>query len=373
MQEIKKRRIVLASVLKPVNDPRMFEKLGQSLSHHYEVHVIGTAGVVETKHPDIFFHPLTAYTRLSVNRILSPIRILKKVLALKPDLLIISTHELLWMVLVAKIFLDCKVVYDIRENYLRNILYTNAFPPIVRVFIALYVRIKEWITAPWINIFFLAEAGYEKELKFIGNRKVVIENKVKKIQLPETRKWSDDDHCIHLLFSGTLAPTTGVFIAIHLASKLHAVDPRVRLHIIGFSPLASVRHDIQKSIQGKEFISFPLHHEPISHTEILRSIQQADAGIVAYPPNLSTENTIPTKLYEYLGYRLPIVLIHKTAWASICEPFEAAVLFDPHAVNAPEILDRLQTGSFYTTIPTHVFWEFEEERLFKAVSDLQKK
>ena len=30
MQEIKKRRIVLASVLKPVNDPRMFEKMGQS-------------------------------------------------------------------------------------------------------------------------------------------------------------------------------------------------------------------------------------------------------------------------------------------------------------------------------------------------------
>ncbi len=42
MQEIKKRRIVLASVLKPVNDPRMFEKMGQSLSHHYEVHIIGT-------------------------------------------------------------------------------------------------------------------------------------------------------------------------------------------------------------------------------------------------------------------------------------------------------------------------------------------
>ena len=164
MQEIKKRRIVLASVLKPVNDPRMFEKMGQSLSPHYEVHIIGTKSKTDSSHDNIIFHPLASYTRLSLDRILAPLRILKKILYLKPALLVICTHELLWVVLIAKIFLRCPVVYDIRENYFRNILYTNSFPPILRVFIALYVRIKEWITIPLINNFFLAEAGYANEL-----------------------------------------------------------------------------------------------------------------------------------------------------------------------------------------------------------------
>ena len=86
MQEIKKRRIVLASVLKPVNDPRMFEKIGQSLSPHYEVHIIGTKSKTDSSHDNIIFHPLGSYTRLGLDRILSPLRILKKILNLKPGL-----------------------------------------------------------------------------------------------------------------------------------------------------------------------------------------------------------------------------------------------------------------------------------------------
>ena len=171
---------------------------------------------------------------------LAPLRILKKILYLKPALLIICTHELLWMVLIAKIFLRCPVVYDIRENYFRNILYTNSFPPILRVFIALYVRIKEWITIPVINIFFLAEAGYAKELSFVKNKKVILENKVKKILLPPAKNGVRMTRNIHLLFSGTLAPTTGIFVAIDLATKLHALEPNIRLHIVGFSPMAAV-------------------------------------------------------------------------------------------------------------------------------------
>ena len=78
MQEIKKRRIVLASVLKPVNDPRMFEKMGQSLSRHYEVHIIGTKSKTDSSHDNIIFHPLASYTRLSLDRMLSAIKNFKK-------------------------------------------------------------------------------------------------------------------------------------------------------------------------------------------------------------------------------------------------------------------------------------------------------
>ena len=121
-------------------------------------------------------------------------------------------------------FTGCRVIYDIRENYFRNILYTDAFPSFLRIFIASYVRVKEWITFPFINFYFLAEAGYAGEISFMGNKKVVIENKVKRIPLPPSTKKSAKDGSIHLLFSGTLATTTGVFVAIELATKLHALE-----------------------------------------------------------------------------------------------------------------------------------------------------
>ena len=370
MQEIKKRRIVLASVLKPVNDPRMFEKMGQSLSPYYEVHIIGTKCKTDSSHDNIIFHPLASYTRLGLDRILSPLRILKKILYLKPALLVICTHELLWAVLIAKIFLRCPVVYDIRENYFRNVLYTKSFPPIVRIFIALYVRIKEWITIPAINNYFLAEVGYEKELSFVRSKNIILENKVKKIVLPPARKWSEDDLNVHLLFTGTLAPTTGIFVAIDLATKLHAEDPKIRLHIIGFSPMHTVYDEIRDRTKDKTFILFTESREPVSHLEILTAIQKADFGIIAYPRNLSTENTIPTKLFEYLGYGLPILLTDYPPWVEICRPFGAAIQFDPDNVDAPGMRHAMKHHKFYSEAPNDVFWESEEVQLLQTVDRL---
>jgi glycosyltransferase involved in cell wall biosynthesis len=370
MQEIKKRRIVLASVLKPVNDPRMVEKIGQSLSRHYEVHIIGTKGDTLSNDKTIFFHPLSGYARFSINRIVAPLRILGKILRIKPAIFIICTHELLWVALIAKTVLHCKVIYDIQENYFRNILYTNAFPQILRVFIALYVRTKEWITAPFVNTFFLAEAGYTHELKFTGTKKVILENKVKKISIPVQEKWSEEDHNTHLLFSGTLADTTGVFMAIDLATRLHSLDHTIRLHIIGFSPMPGVRREIKNLMRDKSFIFFEESLEPIPHTMIIQAIQMADVGIIAYPHNLSTENRIPTKLFEYLCYTLPILLINHSPWIEICRKYAAAIPFEPNNFNERQILDAIKQNNFYKNEPIDIFWETEEKKLFETIASL---
>jgi glycosyltransferase involved in cell wall biosynthesis len=372
MQEIKKRRIVIASVLKPVDDPRMFEKIGMSLSRQYKVHIFGTSATNSVDSEDIFFHPIAKYDRLNLKRLLTPIRILKSILNLKPSVVIICTHELLWMVLVARVFTGCRVVYDIRENYYRNILHTTAFPPIIRVFVALYVRIKEWITSPIADRFFLAEAGYAREISFADGRSIILENKLKKIDVTTSKKWSAGDGNFHLLFSGTLAPSTGVFVAIQLAKALHTADEKIRLHIVGFSPMHSVRHEITKEIAGCSYIHFFEYAQPVPHTEILRAIQHADMGIIAYPPNLSTKNTIPTKLFEYLGYALPILLINHPVWVKMCAPYPAAIAFDASNVDAKNLLDSIRNTRFYEKHVDDIFWESEEKKLLQSISLLIK-
>jgi glycosyltransferase involved in cell wall biosynthesis len=370
MQEIKKRRIVLASVLKPVNDPRMFEKIGQSLSPNYEVHIIGDSGTTVHDNSSIFLHPLPYFNRISFGRVTAPLRILKKIIAIKPNLLIICTHELLWVVLLARIFVRCRVIYDVQENYYRNIRSTKAFPAIIRNFIALYVRLKEKITTPLINYYLLAEAAYVDELAFIGKKKIVIENKLKRILLPSIQKKSEMDGNIHLLFSGTLAPTTGVFDAIDLASKLHTANEKIRLHIIGFSQLSEVYKKIKYNIRDKPFIEFTAHEKPVDHTEILHEIMRADFGIIAYPSNVATHNRIPTKLYEYMGYQLPILLINHKPWVEICERYKSAVVFDPFQVNPSKMIHLMASTRFYTHTPKEVFWESEETKLLETVARL---
>lgn len=370
MQEIKKRRIVLASVLKPVNDPRMFEKIGQSLAKKYEVHIIGHWGQLPEKYPAIFFHALSPFRRLSFSRVLAPLRILKKVVALKPALLIICTHELLYIALAAKILVRCKIIYDVQENYWRNIMYANTFPFYLRPFIAAYVRVKEWVMAPLPDYYFLAEIGYEKEISFTGHKKIVLENKLKKSASPVTPKKNKNDGNIHLLFSGTLAETTGVFTAIEIATKLYEIDHRIRLLIIGYWAISQTEGQLKSKIANKPFIELVGGDTLVPHQQILSAILSSDFGIIGYPPNPSTTNSIPTKLYEYLGYQLPILLVDHKPWIAMCEPFHAAIPFNPQNFNGEEMLKIMQNKSFFPTLPTGVFWDSEEKKLLQTVAIL---
>lgn len=373
MQEIKKSRIVLASVLKPVDDPRMFEKMGQSLAREYDVHIFGTSGKTPEANDGIHFHHHSSYSRFGHSRILAPLKIFSGILRIRPAVVIVNTHELLWMVIVLKMVSRCKIIYDIRENYYRNILYTTAFPSILKPLIAGYVRIKEWCTRPFIDQYLLAEAGYANELPFLKGDFEIVENKVKAGWVSNEPKWSSEDGNLHLLFSGTLSPTTGVFAAIKLASQMNKIDSSVRLHLVGFSPMKSVLQEIKREIRDKPFIIFETSDAPVPHIRILEAIKKADAGIIAYPPNPSTANTIPTKLFEYLGYQLPIILINHPPWVERCQPFNAAIPFDPEDPDPADILKKLHGKNFYIKVPENVFWTFEEPKFLQIVAKIANK
>jgi len=156
MQEIKKRRILLASVLKPVDEPRMFERIGLSLADKgHEVFIAGFPSASGKSVNGIHFLPHPKFERLSIGRIKVRFAILKKTFHVKPDIFIVSTHELLGVAILYRILTGKKIVYDIQENYWRNIMYTSAFPRILRSLIAFPVRLKEIITSPLFSNFCL--------------------------------------------------------------------------------------------------------------------------------------------------------------------------------------------------------------------------
>lgn len=366
MAEGKKIKIAIASVLKPVHDTRMFEKIAKSLDEtgHYEVHVIGFPGVIPSTKVKI--HTFKPFKRLSFQRLIAPWRILFKTLDIRPELLIITTHELLWMSVVAKVFTSCRLIYDVQENYFLNIFYTNAFPSFLRPFLAIYVRMKEVLLSVFVNHFLLAEISYAKELTFTKSNHTVIENKVILNSVSGDRYLKKDE--IVLLFTGTLAENTGVFTAIEMALKLHDLDPTVRLKIIGYCSTQEVLYKIINTIEPYDFISITGGDKHVPHDHIMKEILSADFGIISYQINPSTSNSIPTKLYEYLGGQLPIILVNYKPWVEICTPFNAALVFESTNLDAKNIYSRMKSSKFYSKRPTHVLWENEVPKLIRAVS-----
>ena len=177
-QEREKRRIVIASILKPVDDTRMFGKMGVSLASTgtWQVSIIGFPTTVPS-YPGIEFIQLKSFTRLSLGRWLAKWKVLVEAWRRKPALFIFSTHELLIPALILKVMRSSFIVYDVRENFYRNIAHSEGLPTLLRWPLAMLVRLKEKLLAPAVDHFLLAEKGYEQEFRFHRGGWTVIENK----------------------------------------------------------------------------------------------------------------------------------------------------------------------------------------------------
>lgn len=367
---MKKRRIVLASILKPIDDTRMLEKLGVSLAkvQDYEVFVIGyPSPTTQNQDHAVYVLPLKSFKRMSLGRLLAPWQTMKLIRKVKPELLIVNTHELLIVSALNRILFGVRIVYDIRENYFRNVLHTNVFPALLKPLIAGWIRLKEKLLAPVFQGFLLAEKSYENELGFLSHRHLILENKT---YLFSGFKRETNPSKIRLLFSGTLADSTGVFQAIDLAKALHTIDTKIELRIIGYCALPKMLENIKNSISNCSFITLVGGSTLVAHHQIMDAIASSDFGIISYPPSHHIDNRIPTKLYEYQACQLPILIQDYEPWIKLCQPYSAALVLDFQNIDPAALLEKMATTQFYTSRPTDVTWASEETKFLQRIKEI---
>jgi glycogen synthase len=365
-QVIKKRRIVLASLLKPVDDTRMLEKIGATLAHEegLEVFIIGYPTTANIKPENITLMPLKPFGRASVNRLKASLEVLKKIHEVKPELIIINTPELLWVAILNRILFGRKIIYDVLENYYRNIRYTEVYPKWIRLPLALLTRLAERLSAPFLHQFFLAEKGYETELRFAKPR-LTLENK-----FPEeiARKFYNNAPVTHLIFTGTIAPTTGVIEAISLCKGLHAVDQNYSLTIVGYCADPSFLNELKTRISGKDFIKLIGGDHLIVHSEILSEISKAGTGIVIYKINPSTICSISTKLYEYLALGKTVLIRHNDESHKLVERLNAGIILSDN-VDFKDVDRQLKSSEQQQKTDASLYWESQAAALSGCIKN----
>jgi glycosyltransferase involved in cell wall biosynthesis len=367
----------------------MYEKFGISISgmDKVEVHIAGfkaanekeigereweqkmESGKKEEKDQpaNLIFHPIFRFNRLSFARVFAPWTFLKLLLKVKPAIIIVTTFELLQVTIVYKILFGGVLLYDVQENYYRNILYNKTFPPVIRNILAFYTRCIEYFSKPFINKYILAERNYEKEFSFSRGKSLIIENKYRNLAgEPEVlnRKKPAPGTPIKLLYSGTISESYGIFEAINLAERLHEINQSISLVIIGYCSKLQILEKVKNSIGDKNFISLSGGDSLVSHSRIIEEIRMADFGLLSYQPNPSTENCVPTRLFEYQAHLLPMIVQENELWKEICEPCHSAIFIQYNRFDPNILYGQMINQIFYPngTGPENL-WVNEEVKL----------
>ncbi len=371
---MEKPKVVIASLLKPIDDTRMFEKFGLSMAetNKYDINIIGFESKNARTANHITTHSLGNFSRASLTRFFKPWKVLKFLIKVKPHIYIVNTHDLLTVSLIYKILFGGIFIYDIRENYKKNILNTNVFNKGLRPFIAVWVRLKEWLSKPLIKHYILAEKVYQKQLPFIGQRFTLLENKYKPLPDERTAYRNPEPSTINLVFTGTISEGNGVFDAIEITKQLHNLNNKVKLRIVGYCALKQDLLKLREAIENLDYIELNGGDHLVPHLEIIEAIEKADFGFVLKKPNNGVnDDKLLTRLFEYTANELPIIALDNPTWVEFCAKFDAAIHVNPIDFNPEEVLKKMQNKPFYTKGDTKTsLWSTEAPKLTRLIDSL---
>ena len=358
-----KYRIVIASVLKPVTEPRAFSKLALSMreTNKYHINIIGFCSKKSEKSNGIRLTPIFCRQRTHILRVLAPFKFLREIIDYKPNLVIVTTYELLPMALLGKTLLGFHLIYDLQENYSQNVLLNGSAPRTLRFFLASWIRIIEKSAHRFIDHYFFAEQIYQSQFPYIQNY-TVLENKYAGPPPAGRRPLSRQPEFI---ISGTITPVYGIEKAIHWFLSLLKHFPEARLLVVGHVPLPSFQERIEQLVSPYPNIRLNISPNPIAHHVILEAVQQADVVLMPYEILDSIRYKIPSKLYESIALRKPILISKNPSWEKIIAQYPAglAVDFSKYEAATSQFLDLSSLPLYRSNPGKEVTWEGEKEKL----------
>jgi len=382
--------VLLASVLKPLNDTRLHEKLARTVAAAQPTATVWVAGrqAPPPAAPGRFrFVSLLRGSRLSLGRLLAQGRYWLLLRRARPALVIVAAPELLPLTLLwQRLGRGRQFIYDIQENYALNIRSQGVYPAAVRGLLAGLLRCVEAADAHRAAALLLAEASYADELPFLNHlpasRVLLLENKYQPQPgeaLPRAaRPLPAPTEPLGLLFSGTISELNGVRAAIALARQLRASAAwpgGVRLTVIGFCQQPALLADLQRVAAAEsDWLTLIGGAELVPHAAIEAEIGRSHLGLLPYHAHPSTARCRPTKLFEYLAHGLPVLVPANPLWAGLVRQHGAGLVVDfgQLVAAAAQVATALPTAVFYPAGPPTeaVLWASEGKKLGHLLKSL---
>lgn len=141
---------------------------------------------------------------------------------------------------------------------------------------------------------------------------------------PQTIK---SDSIFHILYAGNLGLAQGIEVIINAAEILRS-DP-VKFTILGNGPCRNelVEYARTKNLSNLEF------HDIVSKDEMPKYYAEADAGVVPLKDLPVFSGALPSKLFDFMAFAIPVLVGIKGEAVQLIEKSGAGLLFPPGDAN----------------------------------------
>lgn len=370
-------RIVIASILKPIDEVRMYKRFGLSLAktNKYDVNIIGINSKKPfTENSNITFHTLTQNGRGIKTRLKNLNETRKYLTLIRPEIFIATSPETLLIALLFSSTKHTKVIYDIQEDYFKNITLQRVYPTLVKYPLAVLIRSLEIILSKHTSFFFLAEEIYRQEISFIRKRKnhIILENKfsgpnhynLKKNRLPQK-----------IVFTGTISYYSGIHHVINTYKEIKKRIPDAELTIAGKCFDNRLIQDLKTLSDTDHNITLIGLTDFVSHDDLISEMINADIAIMGYEPDPVNQHKIPSKLFEYISLNLITVLCNHPKWIDLFNEFQLGIGINFDSISAIEIIEKYQKLLLVTNKKDSykASWSGVEISLYKSIDSLINK
>lgn len=367
------KRVLLLSTVHPSADSRIMYKIVPSLQSHYEV-FCALPNVPAGLQNKLHLINLPKFQRLLPRILLVHPAVLFKCLWLRPDIVHIFVPELIPLALVFQ-WAGAKVVYEVQENLFKKFAikrYNNGL-----VFKRLF-RFFDRLARRRFHCIFTDDA-YLEEYHDLAKPRAVIHNYVSLPVMDSLAHERVPTHRPEIFYLGVVSMERCLDTMINAMAMLKNSYPDCHLHLFG--PVRVSKAELE-GIAGygdaRDHITF---HGYTSQQLVLPYARQSVAGIALLKPVADYPESFPTKLFEYMALKLPVITSYFPVYRQLVERPGCGFCISPYDPEAlcralesciNENALRLQMGNNGRNAAETLYnWTTEETKLLSFYNNIQ--
>ncbi len=315
------------SLLNPAVHSRIFFKMATAqVQEGYRVTIIAQdAASSPYMLEGVQIIPLGVFGRKNWRRIWAVSKIARLARRLAADIYQVHTVELLSMAQKLKERSPrTKVVYDMHEDYVANILYADYYGEASRKVLAARVKIIQDLFPKWGDGLILAEDCFEGLVAFDPDRTAIVRNKFQGATHAEVGHKIGPQGLPFMLLTGTIAENWGLWEAIELWKSLNGIQP-LGLVIAGHSQDRELLRELGRRVKAsglEERFVLAGGETYLPFVEVEMYIRACTFGVALYRLQKNIKDRIPTKFYEFMAHRKPLLFTSNPKWDALNAQFD---------------------------------------------------